>query len=403
MLASTTPLFHAMGLWAVALERAFGWNRTKLSIALTLTRVEGGILGPAEGYLIDKIGTKRMVFVGMLIMGLGWVLFSRINGLTLFYVSYLVIALGQGIGGWLALNTMINNWFIKYRSIAMGMGSAVGRLGSLLLIPVLAWMMDPDFPERMGWSNTALLIGVVIIVVSFPLTRLLRNRPEEYGLSPDGIASLDADVTDGSGASPSQHSPDFTVSQALREPSFWFIGIGHGLVSMVLLALMLHLAPMMTDIGYGLQTGAYVVSAYTAISMVFQIVGGYLGDRMPKNVALMIFSLFQAASVFLLTFGPPNLLVAYGFAILFGMGFGGRSPISSAIRGDYFGRKNYGTIMGISQVPMNVFLLVGPVLAGVIRDWQGDYKIAFAVLGCCATLGAFCFLFAVKPKNLASR
>ena len=65
MLASTTPLFHAMGLWAVALERAFGWNRTKLSIALTLTRVEGGILGPAEGYLIDKIGTKRMVFVGM--------------------------------------------------------------------------------------------------------------------------------------------------------------------------------------------------------------------------------------------------------------------------------------------------------------------------------------------------
>ena len=100
MLFATTPLFHAMGLWAVALERSFGWNRTKLSLALTFTRVEGGILGPAEGYLIDKIGTKRMVFVGMVVMGLGWVLFSRINGLTLFYVSYLVIALGQGVGGW---------------------------------------------------------------------------------------------------------------------------------------------------------------------------------------------------------------------------------------------------------------------------------------------------------------
>ena len=94
MLVATTPLFHAMGIWAVAMERAFGWNRTQLSLALSFTRVEGGILGPIEGYLIDKFGTRRMVLIGMLIMGAGWVLFSRINHLFVFYAAYLVIALG---------------------------------------------------------------------------------------------------------------------------------------------------------------------------------------------------------------------------------------------------------------------------------------------------------------------
>ena len=91
------------------MERAFGWNRTQLSLALSFTRVEGGILGPVEGYLVDRFGTKRMVLIGMIIMGLGWLVFSRVNHLLIFYFAYLVIALGQGLGSWLALNTMMNN------------------------------------------------------------------------------------------------------------------------------------------------------------------------------------------------------------------------------------------------------------------------------------------------------
>ena len=127
MLLATTPLFHAMGIWAVAIERAFGWNRTQLSLALSFTRIEGGILGPIEGYFIDKFGTRRLVLIGMVIMGLGWVLFSRMNHLLVFYFAYLVIALGQGLGSWLALHTMLNNWFIKRRSMVMALAKSVSR------------------------------------------------------------------------------------------------------------------------------------------------------------------------------------------------------------------------------------------------------------------------------------
>ena len=102
---------------------------------------------------------------------------------------------------------------------------------------------------------------------------------------------------------------------------------------------MAHLAPMLTDRGYSLQTAAFVVTAYTAVSMFFQILGGYVGDRVPKHPALMVFTFIQAGGVFILTFGPAATLpVAYGFAIVFGIGFGGRNPLTTSIRGDYFGR-----------------------------------------------------------------
>jgi len=399
MLLATTPLFHAMGIWAVAIERAFGWNRTQLSLALSFTRIEGGILGPIEGYFIDKFGTRRMVLIGMVIMGLGWVLFSRINHLLVFYFAYLVIALGQGLGSWLALHTMLNNWFIKRRSMVMGLANSVSRLGSLFLVPLIAWLVDPDVAGRFGWSSTALVLGIVIVLLAFPITRIIRDRPEDYGLLPDGESSSEpVDKLGNLKDATNVDTIDFTVSQALRTRAFWLIGIGHGFTSMVLLALMLHLAPMMTDMGYSLQTAAYVVSAYTAVSMAFQMVGGILGDKMPKNVALMIFSLLQAIGVFCLVLGPATLATAYVFALLFGMGFGGRSPISSSIRGEYFGRKHFGKIMGASQVPMNVLLLIGPIFAGYMRDLRGDYMQAFGVLGVLAAAGGICFLMATKPN-----
>ena len=180
-----------MGIWAVALERSFGWSRFQLSLALSFTRIEGGLLGPIEGYLVDKYGVRRMVFIGLLTTGLGWVLFSQVNNLLTFYFAYLVISFGQGIGGWLALNTLITNWFSKNRSLAIGFANSFARVGPMAIVPILAWLIDPDVSGRPGWSITALLLGIFVIIMSFPLTRLIRNKPEEYGLLPYGDADKD--------------------------------------------------------------------------------------------------------------------------------------------------------------------------------------------------------------------
>ena len=403
MVISTTPMFHAMGLWFVALESAFGWNRTQLSVAFALTRVEGGILGPVEGYLTDKLGTRRLVFIGLTIMGVGFLMLGQTRSLPMFYAAYLVMALGSGIGSWLPLMTMLNNWFDKKRAMAMGWSNSVSRFGSLLLIPAIAWSIDPD-QDRLGFRLTATIIGLFVIVVAFPLSRLIRNRPEEYGLLPDGDTPIvHSESANGANAEaePSQAQDasmvGFTVRQAVRTRAFWFISIGHGFTSMVLIALMAHLAPMLTDRGHSIQTAAFVVTVYTATSMFFQLIGGYVGDRVSKRYALFVFTSIQASAVFVLTFGPETLSIAYVFAVLFGIGFGGRNPLTVSIRGEYFGRRSFGKIMGVSQVPMNVLLFIAPTMAGIMRDVQGDYTMAFGILAALNVLGAFLFLMARKP------
>ena len=422
-------MFHAMGLWFVALESAFGWTRTQLSLAFAFTRIEGGILGPIEGYLTDRFGTRRLVMIGMTIMGFGWILFSQVRDARdvpilrdipidslpgfmqpvipplAFYAVYIIIALGQGLGSWLPLMTMLNNWFDRRRAMAMGLSNSTSRLGTLVMIPAIAWAIDPEF-ERIGWRTTVVIIGVAILVVNLPLASLIRNRPEDHGLLPDGdrpsvragrSSAARASESDAEDDAPPPPTADFTWSQALRTPAFWLISVGHGFTSMVLIAMMAHLAPMMSDQGYSLQTSAFVITGYTLVSMIFQIVGGYVGDRVPKRIALFVFTWIQASGVFLLTFGPTSLVVAYGFALLFGIGFGGRNPLTVSIRGEYFGRSSFGKIMGLSQVPMNLLLLTAPVFAGVVRDVTNEYTIAFAVLAALNMVGGVMFLLASKP------
>lgn len=437
-MTTSVPLFHAMGLWFVALESAFGWNRTQLSLAFAFTRIEGGILGPIEGYLVDRLGIRRMVFIGLSILGAGFLLFSQVRDskdipivrdlpfdllpefmriiepALMFYLVFMVMALGQGFSGWLTMNTMLNNWFTRHKAKAMGYSSAIGRLGALALIPAIAWAVDPE-QDNFGWSMTALLLGVVTLAMVIPVTRLIRNRPEDYGLMPDGDQPTDAPSVNRGGRSAVRRAPpsegDFTLRDALRTPTFWLISFGQGFTSMVLIAMMAHLAPMLWDQGVSVPMAGWVVSTYTAMSMIFQIVGGYVGDMISKRFAYFCFTSIQAGAVVVLVFVPeisallhlPNLVVVFSFALMFGIGFGGRNPISTSIRGEYFGRSSFGKIMGMSQVPMNIMLLGAPIYPAILHGMQDSYDFAFLSLAALNFIGGAMFLLAKKPSKPAAR
>ena len=355
-------------------------------------------MGPLEGYLTDKVGTRRMVFIGLVILGAAFIFFGQVQNLWMFYLAYVLMAVGQGLGSWIPLMTMLTRWFKRRRTMALGWSNMGSRAGALLLVPVIAWSIDPEY-DRLGWRTTATILGVVMIVVAGPLTRLIRNQPQDLGLLPDG----DKPVPDGVGAAAvgaAASRPlevDFTASEAMRTPAFWLIAFGHGLTSMVILALMAHLALLMVDDkGYQLHDAAFVVSVYTAVAMGFQLVGGYLGDRVPIRLALAFFTCLQALGVVVLVFAD-SLPAFYAFAVLFGAGFGGRNPLTVAIRGEYFGTASFGKILGFSTVPMNVLLLIGAPLVGWMRDVQGTYTDGFSVMALTNFAGAAFFILAKRP------
>ena len=171
---------------------------------------------------------------------------------------------------------------------------------------------------------------------------------------------------------------------------------------MVILAIMTHLGLLMADKGYGEQDAGWVVSAYIGAAIIFQVIGGYTGDRMSKRVVLAFFASVQAAGVVVLVLAQ-TLPMFFLFGALFGAGMGGRSPLTIAIRADYFGTVSFGKILGLSSVPMNLMLLAASPFAGWMYDEYGTYILAFLILAGLNFFGALLFLAAAPPRPRGAR
>lgn len=403
------PSFGSTGLWIDALEREFGWTRAQLSIAFSLGQLEGSIAAPIVGFLIDKFGGKRVSLSGAFVAAGGFVCLSRTfpytpevsvwNDALVFYVAYVLIMLGVTLGGWIPMTVIINNWFNKRRSLAMAVGSVGFSIGTFAIVPLLALLMSPD---NLGWRNTALLVSFVFLFVGLPIWKIIKNNPEEIGEIPDGVKSVKGE----SGTRPIQSElksdPDFTITEALKEKVFWVISVGHGASAMMTSTMMVHLILALNGQGLSLQLAAVMWGVCMAIGGASQMLGGVIGDRLPKRLALWIFGSIQSIGV---TFAPivSSLSTAIIFCVVYGIGFGGRAPITTAMRGEYFGRKSFGKIMGVSAVPLMIMTMTGPVVAGALFDRYGDYRLAFISLAAVGFIGSLSFLFAKKPIHPSLR
>ena len=401
MVIGTVPLFSALPAWFVVLERNFGWSRSELALAFSLTRVEGSIMGPVAGYLIDKLGPRRMVPFGMLVMGGGFLLFSRMQNLWQFYLTFMVMSMGAGLGTWLPMMTVVNNWFLRRRATAMAIAIEGFAIGGVVLVPALAWAIDPDMFGLERWRAVAAGIGVALILLAFPISRLVRNRPEDYGLLPDGDLPAAAPVDTMESPAPAPQVGGYTWQQALRTRGFWLITIGGSCTSVVIVTITVHLGPMLDDRGFSLQTVGWVVATYTGVGALFILVGGLVGDRAPMRITLFGFSALQSVSVIILLLAD-TLAVVYLFAVVMGVGFGGRIPLSAAIRGMYFGRKSFASIVGVSMIPENVLLLAFPVFAGIMFDQTGSYQVPLVAVAVVSFIGATLFLFLDKLEPSAT-
>ena len=388
-------VFQGMGTLMVGLERQFNWSRFAMSGAFALARAEGAILGPLEGFIIDRFGARRMILIGYVTMGIGYVLMSQIDTLWQFYATFMIITLGSGLGGWLAIISVVNNWFIRKRSLAIATAMSGVQFGGFL-VPVLALGI-----ESHGFRVTSLGIGLFLLAVVVPVTRAIRNMPEEYGLRPDGAPSPSEPTeptAPGVGAvRPEDEEQEFTAREALKTPVFWLLSLTQLTSSVSITTLALHLSPRLTDMGMSLTAAGTIALVYTAIALPAQFASGYAGTRLPKPLLIAFFYFLQAVAMTLIAVATTVPVVIL-FAILFGLGFGGRIPLTTAIRGDYFGRKAFATIMGMSQFASNIAMMGAPLFAGYWFDTRGSYFFPFMSFAVLSLVGSIMMLFVRKPK-----
>ncbi len=382
---------QSYGAYVVLLQDEFGWSKALVAGAFALTRIESGILGPLQGWLVDRFGPRVILRIGILMFGAGFILFSQINSLLAFYLTFALIAVGSSLGGFATVMVSLVNWFSKHRAKAVALSQIGFSLGGLL-VPVIILCL-----EAFGWRTTAFMSGVVVILAGVPLVQIVRHKPMEIGEQPDGI-KLPVDA-DGDVLRFSSHQQDFTAREAMRTYSFWLISAGHACALLVVSAVIVHLVPHLTQgLDYSLTQAGLVVALMTAFQMIGQIGGGYLGDKINKRFLCIGCMSAHTIGLLLLAYATTTSMVI-AFAVLHGLAWGIRGPLMVALRADYFGPSSFGTIMGFSSLIVMLGMSTGPIFAGYMADIYGNYELGFAWLAAGAFMGSFCFLGATRPSH----
>ncbi|MBH42349.1 MAG: hypothetical protein CL787_02325 [Chloroflexi bacterium] len=384
---------HSFTAFFPFLESQFGWSRTILSGAFAFSRAESGLLGPLQGWMIEKFGTRAMGGLGMAIYGIGFIIFSQVNSIFGYYTAFFIMAAGSSIAGHLTVSTAAINWFIRRRGIAMGIMNTGFAIGGLV-VPIVALSLI-----SLGWRTTALCSGFLIICIGIPISGILRNEPEQYGYAPDGDEPANPDDgLSGPTNDSKSHLIGFTVREAMRTRSFWLLNFGHAVSLMTVGAVSLHLVPHIIDtLGLSVTTASSAVAIVTISNMVGLLSGGFLGDRYSKRYIAAIAALMHAVALIILA-NATSLTQVYAFAILHGTAWGLRGPIMSTIRADYFGRAYFPTIMGFSSLVVMIGMTFGPLFAGIMSDIFGNYRIGFMVIAGLAALGGAFFAASTQPK-----
>jgi MFS family permease len=382
-------MFHAYGAYVVKLREEFGWSKTLLSAAFAMARAESGIFGPLQGWLTDRFGPRVLIRTGMAIYGVGFILFSFINGPVTFFLTFFLMAVGSSLGGYLPIGVAVVSWFRKRRALALSISSC-GMSAGGILVQVIALGLT-----HWGWRWTAFASGVLILAAGIPLAQVVRHRPEPYGFVPDGIPT---DAPPDPTRRTTARVVNFTAGQAIRTRAFWFISAGHGAALLVVSAVMVHLIVHVTErLGYSLQQAATIVALLTVVQLVAQLSGGWAGDRFSKRLICVGCMVAHAAGLLILAHATAFWMLL-AFAIIHGAAWGMRGPLMSAIRADYFGAASFGMISGISSMVLMVGMMGGPLVAGILADRTGSYVPGFHILASLAALGSIAFIFATPPR-----
>ncbi len=379
-------VFHSFGAYVVLLEQDFGWSQATFGLAFALQRIESGLLGPIEGWAIDRFGPRKVMMTGLVIFAIGFLALSQINSILTFYLAYLLIALGSVLGSFLPVTVAVVNWFNKRRALALALVSLGFAAGGLIQPGVVALL------ESLGWRGMAAASGIFVLIIGLPLAAVVRHRPEDYGMLMDGEVPVQ-------GQPPPPPERDFTTGQALRTSAFWLIALGHSSSLLVIGAVMVYFASHLTlGLGYSLAFFGLMSALMTTSMVIGQVgIGGLLGDRLNKRLVIIIAMCGHTVAMLLLAFSF-NVVMVIGFVVINGLAMGTRGPLIQAMRADYFGRASFGKIMGFSSMVMMAGMIIGPVVAGISYDLTGSYQRGFVILAILALSGGVFFAFAKKPE-----
>ncbi len=387
--------FYAFSLFVKPLEADFGWGRGEIMAAFTIYFLVMGMASPFVGRQVDRYGARKVIAIGAFIAGLGFILLSQMNNLWYFYGGYIIIGVGMAAVGAVPATTVVSNWFKERRGTVIGIMSTGVGAGGLALAPLIGGYLIPNFGWRASYLALALLTWMLI-----PLALLvIRTKPADMGLYPDGIEAPEAVVEARASFSASE---GLTPKMALATSSFWLIAVSFLTVGFSSAGIIQNQVPHLEDIGFPAAMAATTLSGVSLGSLIGKFGFGWLCDQIQAKYAWCISLGFQLVGIIIfmnIRLASP-LAIVWLYAIVMGLGSGGWLPIMSMLVSSTFGLASYGAIFGMVTLAQSAGSATGPLMAGYMYDTMNTYHWAFIIFLSLYIVAVAIILGVRRPKSL---
>jgi sugar phosphate permease len=370
----------------------FGWSYAQVSLAASLRGAETGLVSPLLGYLVDRWGSKWIFLLGGILVGTGLIFLSRIETLAGFYGGFVFIAIGISACGPATGNPVAIQWFRRRLGLAMGIISAASAVGGLLL-PLIIILID-----SYGWRDALMILGIGSIVISVPLSLLIRRRPENYGYSADGDPLKQSPVKQKAEPRPTPPEVEIGARQALASRTFWFLALAFTMQYITISAVIAHIMPFLDTVNINRSTASFFAAAIPLISVVGRMGAGWLSDKMSKKrVSIGAFILITIGTLLFEYVSGADFWVLILAVVLFSLSYGSSTTIRAVLLRQYFGKGKFGTIFGFLLGIISLGSILGPFLAGWIFDSWNSYSYAWLVFTALNIVALV--LIAIVPKT----
>ena len=386
-LAIASGLYFSFPIFFVALVEEFGWSRGATAAAFSLSSIVQGVLSPAVGILVDRLGPRRVMLGGAGLLGGAFAASSQVGSLwSLYLVVGVLAAAGVCAVSWIPSGALIARWFAERRGSMMGLAFSGMGAGVLVIGPLAQWLIAGH-----GWRAAYLVLGLGTLVVLVPLIWLgVREAPRPATPAPG----------EARGPSPSPATASQEVGDALRTRAFWALFFAYLCTPLAVFSVVTHQVAFAVDHGFPRLFVAGIFGLTGLLSVVGRIGFGIAADRIGRATSATIsYGCTAVGTLCLLGLEVwTHAAALYAYALFFGLGFGARGPIITAMASQLFPGRRFGVIYGILSVGNGIGGGVAPWFGGFVHDLTGSYRIAFLIAVSFCALGSACFWLA-RPRR----
>jgi MFS family permease len=396
-LAIASGLYFSFPVFFVAFLEEFGWSRGATAAAFSISSIVQGLLSPVVGTLVDRLGPRRVILSGTFVLGGACLLASRVGSLwSLYLITGVLAAAGVCAVSWVPSGALIARWFAERRGSMMGIAFSGMGAGVLVMGPLAQWLID-----GYGWRTAYLVLGAGTLAVLVPIVWFgvedapaVRHQPVSAGAPRRDRSVLTTPALGHAGAE---------IGDALRTRAFWALFFAYLCTPLAVFPIVTHQVAFAVDQGFPRLFVAGIFGLTGLLSVVGRIVFGIAADRIGRAPSATIsYGCTAAGTLCLLGLETwRHAAPLYAYAVLFGLGFGARGPIITAIASQLFQGRRFGVIYGILSIGNGIGGGVAPWFGGAIHDLTGSYRVAVLnAVGFCA-MGAACFWLARPPRRRA--